>query len=60
MTVGDTGRWAKDFATSRAEARGQGLTLIHGLSDRVQTVRTPLGSRVTITRRLTRPDRVSR
>jgi GAF domain-containing protein/anti-sigma regulatory factor (Ser/Thr protein kinase) len=50
VSVTDTGRWAKDTSlSSRTDERGRGLTLIHGLSDRVDTVRGPLGTRVTMT-----------
>ena len=48
-SVSDSGRWTIDSAASRRESsRGRGLTLIHGLSDDVKTVRTLLGTRVTI------------
>jgi GAF domain-containing protein/anti-sigma regulatory factor (Ser/Thr protein kinase) len=50
VSVTDTGRWSKDSAVSRrTDERGRGLTLIHGLSDGVDTVRGPLGTRVTMT-----------
>jgi anti-sigma regulatory factor (Ser/Thr protein kinase) len=50
VSVTDSGRWTKDSAVSRrTDERGRGLTLIHGLSDRVDTVRGPLGTRVTMT-----------
>lgn len=50
VTVSDSGRWSKDSAaSSRASGRGGGLRLIHGLSDRVQTARSMLGTRVTMT-----------
>lgn len=49
VTVSDTGRWSRDSSASRREAvRGRGLTLIHALSTRVQTVRTAHGTRVTM------------
>lgn len=49
-TVSDGGRWLRDSASSaRHSERGRGLTLIHGLSDGVSTVRTALGTRVTMT-----------
>lgn len=49
-TVGDRGHWKGDSAASRrASSRGHGLTVIHGLSKDVQTVRTLLGTRVTMT-----------
>jgi signal transduction histidine kinase/serine phosphatase RsbU (regulator of sigma subunit)/CheY-like chemotaxis protein len=48
-SVSDSGRWITDSAASRrASSRGLGLTLIHGLSDDVKTVRTLLGTRVTM------------
>ena len=48
-SVSDAGRWITDSAASRRESsRGRGLTLIHGLSDDVKTVRTLLGTRVTM------------
>ena len=49
VTVSDTGRWASDSSASlRNRRRGRGLTLIGGLADRVDTVRTPAGTRVTL------------
>jgi len=49
VTVSDTGRWAGDSsATLRSRRRGRGLTLIGGLADRVDTVRTSGGTRVTL------------
>jgi anti-sigma regulatory factor (Ser/Thr protein kinase) len=53
VTVTDSGHWAKDPDASRPA--GRGLTLIHGLSDDVQTIRTALGTRVTMTYRLDPP-----
>jgi signal transduction histidine kinase/serine phosphatase RsbU (regulator of sigma subunit)/CheY-like chemotaxis protein len=48
-TVSDSGRWKSDSAASRrAPARGHGLSLIHGLSQDVETVRTAVGTRVTM------------
>lgn len=48
-TVSDTGRWAGDSSASQREAvRGRGLKLIHGLSSRVETVRTTHGTQVTM------------
>jgi anti-sigma regulatory factor (Ser/Thr protein kinase) len=48
-TVSDTGRWKTDSAASRpGSARGHGLTIVHGLSDDVKTVRSILGTRVTM------------
>jgi GAF domain-containing protein/anti-sigma regulatory factor (Ser/Thr protein kinase) len=50
VSVTDTGRWSKDSTISRrSDERGRGLSLIHGLSDSVDTVRGPLGTRVTMT-----------
>jgi hypothetical protein len=50
VSVTDSGRWSKDTAVSRrSDERGHGLAVIHGLSDRVDTVRGPLGTRVTMT-----------
>jgi signal transduction histidine kinase/CheY-like chemotaxis protein/serine phosphatase RsbU (regulator of sigma subunit) len=46
-SVSDSGRWSTDSAASRRDSsRGHGLTLIHGLSDAVNTTRTVLGTRV--------------
>ncbi len=48
-TISDTGRWSGDSSFShRSHRRGRGLTLINGLADRVQTVRTGQGTRVTL------------
>ncbi|HET9079925.1 MAG TPA: SpoIIE family protein phosphatase [Trebonia sp.] len=55
VTVGDSGCWERDPSASRAAGRGRGLTLMHGLADRVQTTRTPRGTRVTMTCRISRP-----
>jgi GAF domain-containing protein/anti-sigma regulatory factor (Ser/Thr protein kinase) len=50
ISVTDSGRWSKDSSVSRrTDERGRGLTLIHGLSEQVDTVRGPLGTRVTMT-----------
>ncbi len=50
VSVTDAGRWSKDSTVSRrTDERGRGLSLIHGLSDQVDTVRGPLGTRVTMT-----------
>ncbi|HTY35276.1 ATP-binding protein, partial [Mycobacterium sp.] len=50
VTVSDTGRWVGDSSASlRSRRRGRGLTLIGGLADRVDTLRTPGGTRVTLT-----------
>ncbi|UXA07712.1 SpoIIE family protein phosphatase [Mycobacterium sp. SMC-2] len=49
VTVSDTGRWAGDSSASlRSRRRGRGLTLIGGLADHVDTLRTPGGTRVTL------------
>ncbi len=54
-SVSDSGRWITDSAASRREtSRGLGLMLIHGLSDDVKTVRTVLGTRVTMSFRTNR------
>jgi anti-sigma regulatory factor (Ser/Thr protein kinase) len=48
-TVSDTGQWATDSAASRREAhRGRGLTLINGVADQVETVRTARGTHLTL------------
>jgi hypothetical protein len=49
VTVTDAGRWLKDSAASRANQRGHGLKLIHGLAKRSRTTRTILGTEVTMT-----------
>ena len=49
VTVSDTGRWVGDSSASlRSQRRGRGPTLISGLADRVEIVRTPVGTRVTL------------
>jgi anti-sigma regulatory factor (Ser/Thr protein kinase)/CheY-like chemotaxis protein len=49
VSVSDTGRWAGDSSASlRSRRRGRGLTLMGGLADRVDTVRSPGGTRVTL------------
>jgi anti-sigma regulatory factor (Ser/Thr protein kinase) len=49
ITVGDSGQWVGDSSDSlRNRRRGRGLTLMGGLADRVDTVRTPGGTRVTL------------
>ncbi len=54
-TVSDCGRWTGDSSASRREAvRGRGLKLIHGLSRRVETVRGPHGTRMTMHHALAR------
>ncbi len=57
VTVTDSGRWLKDSAASRAQQRGRGLKLIHGLAEHSQTERTILGTQVTMTYRLGRTAR---
>ena len=52
VTVTDAGRWLKDSAASRANQRGHGLKLIHGLAEYAQTERTILGTEVTMTYRI--------
>jgi DNA-binding response OmpR family regulator/anti-sigma regulatory factor (Ser/Thr protein kinase) len=48
-TVSDTGQWDDDSAASyRSAERGRGLTLINGLAERVDTVRTARGTQVTV------------
>ena len=54
-TVSDCGRWTGDSSASRREAvRGRGLKMIHALSRRVETVRSPHGTRMTMHHGLTR------
>lgn len=49
VTVSDSGRWAGDSSASlRSQRRGRGLTLMGGLADRVDTVRTAGGTRVAL------------
>ncbi|OJZ73925.1 histidine kinase [Mycobacterium paraffinicum] len=49
VTISDTGRWVGDSSASlRSRRRGRGLTLIGGLADHVDTLRTPGGTRVTL------------
>src|SRR6185437_12259771 len=49
VTVSDSGRWAGDSSASlRTQRRGRGLTLISRLANRVDTVRTDDGTRVTL------------
>jgi anti-sigma regulatory factor (Ser/Thr protein kinase) len=57
VTVTDSGRWLKDSAASRANQRGAGLKLIHGLTQHSQTARTILGTQVTMTYHLGRTAR---
>jgi signal transduction histidine kinase/CheY-like chemotaxis protein len=57
VTVTDSGRWLKDSAASRADQRGRGLKLIHGLAKHSETARTILGTQVTMTFRLGRTAR---
>lgn len=47
VTVSDSGQWSGDSAASRrGMQRGRGLSLINGLADRVETIRTAAGSRI--------------
>lgn len=49
VTVSDQGRWTGDSSASlRSHRRGRGLTLMSGLANRVETVRTPQGTRVVL------------
>lgn len=49
VTVSDTGRWVGDSSASlRSRRRGRGLTLMSGLADRVDSVRTEAGTSVTL------------
>ncbi|HEX5253488.1 MAG TPA: SpoIIE family protein phosphatase [Mycobacterium sp.] len=49
ITVSDTGQWIGDSSASlRSRRRGRGLTLMSGLADDVETLRTPAGTRVTL------------
>lgn len=49
ITVSDTGQWVGDSSASlRSRRSGRGLTLIGGLADHVDTLRTPAGTRVTL------------
>jgi anti-sigma regulatory factor (Ser/Thr protein kinase) len=49
VSVSDSGRWVGDSSESlRNRRRGRGLTLIGGLANDVDTVRTPAGTRVTL------------
>ena len=49
ITISDTGQWVGDSSASlRSRRRGRGLTLIGGLADHVDTLRTPAGTRVTL------------
>jgi anti-sigma regulatory factor (Ser/Thr protein kinase) len=49
VTVSDSGRWVGDSSASqRSRRRGRGLTLMSGLADQTDTVRTPDGTRVTL------------
>lgn len=49
ISVSDSGRWVGDSSASRrSRRRGRGLTLISGLADQVETVRTTGGTRVTL------------
>lgn len=49
ITVSDTGQWVGDSSASlRSRRRGRGLTLMSGLADGVETLRTAAGTRVTL------------
>lgn len=49
VTVSDTGQWIGDSSASlRSRRRGRGLTLMSGLADNVETLRTSAGTRVTL------------
>ena len=49
VTVSDSGRWSGDSsASARSYRRGRGLTLINGLADRVDTIRTARGTQMTL------------
>jgi anti-sigma regulatory factor (Ser/Thr protein kinase) len=49
VTVSDSGSWAGDSSASlRSQRRGRGLTLISRIADRVDTVRTSDGTRITL------------
>jgi signal transduction histidine kinase/CheY-like chemotaxis protein len=48
-TVSDSGQWSGDSAASlRTQQGGRGLTLINGLADHVDTIRTAHGTRITL------------
>ncbi len=48
-TVSDSGRWSGDSSASqRSFRRGRGLTLINGLADSVETVRTRHGTQMNL------------
>jgi serine phosphatase RsbU (regulator of sigma subunit)/anti-sigma regulatory factor (Ser/Thr protein kinase) len=48
-TVSDSGQWSGDSAASlRNQQGGRGLTLINGLADQVDTVRSAHGTRITL------------
>ncbi len=48
-TISDSGRWSGDSSVSqRRFRRGRGLTLINGLADSVDTVRTRHGTQMTL------------
>jgi anti-sigma regulatory factor (Ser/Thr protein kinase) len=48
ITVSDTGQWIGDSSASLRSRRGRGLSLMSGLADHVDTLRTPAGTRVTL------------
>ena len=60
VTVSDFGEWVQGSGASRSAGRGHGLTLIYGLADDVQIVRSALGTRVTITCRTGSPAAATR
>jgi anti-sigma regulatory factor (Ser/Thr protein kinase) len=50
VSISDGGHWERDSAASgRGADRGRGLMLMQATSDRVETVRSPMGTRVTLT-----------
>jgi hypothetical protein len=48
-TISDTGHWSTASAAShRSAPRGCGLTLVNGLADHVDTIRTAHGTHLTL------------
>jgi signal transduction histidine kinase/CheY-like chemotaxis protein len=48
-TISDPGQWSGDSSASqRGQHRGRGLTVINGLADHVKTIRSPAGTRITL------------
>ncbi|WP_280357393.1 SpoIIE family protein phosphatase [Nocardia otitidiscaviarum] len=47
-TISDAGRWIPAPTTQIDSERGRGFTLMNGLADGIDTVRTPNGTRVTL------------